>query len=357
MAYKVMVGMSGGVDSSASAALLQQAGHDVAGVTLRLFDNADITQTHTKGCCSIEDVDDARAVCAKIGIPFFVFDFGKDFNELVIQRFADEYEQGLTPNPCLDCNRYIKFDKMLERAVLSGYDHIATGHYAQVEQDSKTGRWLLKKAVDETKDQSYVLYTLSQEELEHLLLPLGKLHKTEVRLKAEELGLVNAHKPDSQDICFVPDGDYAGFLEKVKGITPKVGNFVNVDGAVLGKHKGVIHYTVGQRKGLGISAPDKLYVIEKNAKDNTVTLGFEQDLLTDTFKIKNCNWIMYETLEKPIQAMARTRYHQAEKPAKIVPLDDDTAMVYFETPQRRPAPGQAAVFYIDDYVLGGGCVV
>lgn len=358
MSKKVMVAMSGGVDSSVAAALLKEQGFDVCGATLKLFSNEDIGLEHTsRTCCSLEDVEDARAVAYKLGFPHHVFNFGELFREQVINRFAASYACGETPNPCIDCNRFIKFDKLLERALVLDMDYIATGHYARVEFDEKAGRYLLKKAIDHTKDQSYVLYAMTQEQLKRTLFPLGNLKKSQVRSLAEERGLVNAKKPDSQDICFVKDGDYAAFLENTMKVQSPAGSFADSGGKVLGEHKGLIHYTIGQRKGLNLSFDRSKYVIKKDVHSNTVVLGDEAELFSESMTVKDVNLIAIETLTEPMEAAVKTRYSQKETPATLIPLQNNQIFVRFHEPQRAVTSGQAAVFYDGDTVIGGGTII
>ena len=270
---KAIIAMSGGVDSSVAALLTKESGDQCIGATMKLFHNEDVGIKREKTCCSLDDVEDARNVCYRMGIRYYVFNFSERFKEDVMDRFVDAYEHGSTPNPCIDCNRYLKFDKMFQRMRELEYDYIVTGHYARVEYDEEKNRYLLKKAVDDTKDQSYVLYMLTQEQLAHISLPLGGLRKTEVREIAEKHGFVNARKHDSQDICFVPDGDYAKFIEQYTGRKSIPGDFVDTEGNILGKHKGIIHYTLGQRRGLGIPAASRLYVCDISPKTNQVVLA------------------------------------------------------------------------------------
>ncbi|HHZ02902.1 MAG TPA: tRNA 2-thiouridine(34) synthase MnmA [Tissierellia bacterium] len=357
MKKKVMVAMSGGVDSSVAAVILKDQGYDICGATLKLFDDEDVlTSCRTRTCCSLEDVEDARSVCHKLGIDHFVFNFKETFKDEVIEKFARSYEEGSTPNPCIDCNRYIKFSKLIERALLMKKDYIATGHYAQIEYDNVSGRYLLKKAVDLSKDQSYVLYVLSQHDLSRTLLPLGKMTKEEVRKIAEERDLINARKPDSQDICFVRDGDYAGFLKNTMGVESKKGKFIDSKGNILGEHKGIIHYTVGQRKGLGIALGKPAYVISKNKEDNTVILGSEEELYSKRLKASDLNMIAVEKLTEPMKATVKTRYSQKETEAILYPESEDEIIVEFKQKQRAITPGQAVVFYDGDIVIGGGTI-
>ena len=357
MSDKVMVAMSGGVDSSVAASLLAEQGYDVCGATLRLFSNADIGLDRiSKTCCSLADVADAQSVAHKLNIDHFVFNFRDDFIKSVIRRFADAYIAGDTPNPCVDCNRFIKFDKLLERALLMDKDYIATGHYARTEYDDQTGRYLLKKAKDISKDQTYVLYALTQEQLKRSLFPLGGLTKNEVRALADTRDLVNARKPDSQDICFVPGGDYASFIKNVLGLKSAPGDFTDGSGKVLGRHKGLIHYTIGQRRGLNMSFDRPKYVIGKDVMANTVIIGNEEELYSITMTVKNLNLISIENITAPVRATVKTRYSQKETHATLFPPEGGRMTVLFEKPQRAVTAGQAAVFYDGDIVIGGGTI-
>ena len=352
---KVLIAMSGGVDSSVAAFLMKEQGCQCIGATMKLFHNEDIGVKRTKTCCSLEDVEDARSVAFRLGIPYYVFNFSDDFKGQVIDRFIAAYERGATPNPCIDCNRYLKFERLYERARILGCDAIVTGHYARIEQEN--GRWLLKKSLDESKDQSYVLYSLTQEQLAHTRLPLGVMHKSETRRIAEEQGFYNADKPDSQDICFVPNGDYAGFIARFTGHDCSAGDFVDEDGHVLGRHKGIVHYTVGQRKGLGIAADAPLYVKQIDAASNRVVLSGNESLFSRELTANDFNWIAYDVPPRELCATARVRYHQREQAATVTVLGDGRVHLVFDEPQRAITPGQAVVLYDGDTVLGGGTIL
>ena len=340
--------MSGGVDSSVAAYLMMQQGFECSGATMKLLDNTP---------CSIEDMEDARNVAESLGIPFYIYDFTGDFKKHVVSRFIEVYQDGATPNPCIDCNRCLKYGEFLRNAMLSGMDYIATGHYARIEYETESGRYLLKKAIDESKDQSYVLYFMTQEQLAHTFLPLAGLYKKEVRGIAEKQGFSNAAKRDSQDICFVRDGDYAGFIERYTGKACQSGDFVDVRGTALGRHKGLIWYTVGQRKGLGLPLQKPMYVLTKNAENNTVTLCEEDELFTKSLEAADFNWIAFEKTDLPIRAKAKIRYRQKEQWATAVQTSDGIVRIEFDQPQRAIAKGQAVVLYDGDTVLGGGTII
>lgn len=352
---KVMVAMSGGVDSSVTACLLQKQGYDIVGATMKLFQNSDVDVPKEKACCSLDDVEDARAVCARLGVLHYVLNMTADFEKEVMERFVRAYEQGFTPNPCIDCNRYMKFERLLHKALTLEMDYVATGHYARIEKQGD--RLVLKKAKDLHKDQSYVLYSLTREQLTHTLFPLGGLTKPEVREIAAENGFVNANKHDSQDICFVPNGDYFSFIEKYTGKTYPAGDFVDLNGKVLGQHKGIIRYTVGQRRGLGLALPASMYVVQKDLEQNRVVLGFNEDLFSKEVTVRDVNLTACDRLDRPTRLCAKIRYNQTEQPATVVQTDETHLKIVFDEPQRAVTAGQAAVLYDGDTVVGGGTIV
>ena len=429
MNKKALIAMSGGVDSSVAAHLMLEQGFECSGVMMKLIANEQFepikeqTNTvlghescHDKGCCTLDNATDARSVAHQLGIPFYVFNYTDRFNEQVISRFIDAYRHGKTPNPCIDCNKYLKFGALLQRAFELEHDYIVTGHYAQIEHndcnrfdDSKRSkcdkqgrlgdalaehsegaehsnisvcdessnrnnhvatnssntynsraysrRFLLKKGVDPDKDQSYVLYTMTQEQLAHTLFPIGGLRKTDVRSIAEAQGFINKHKRESQDICFVPDGDYASFISRRSGYTFPKGNIVDLNGKVLGTHNGIIHYTIGQRRGLGISSSAGCYVHAINTDTNEIVVGDDSTLYSDTLFATDINLIAYENLDAPLRAAAKIRYRHTAQPAMVTQLDDDTLKVVFDAPQRAITKGQAVVIYDGDVVVGGGTIV
>lgn len=337
---KVLIAMSGGVDSSAAALLLLRQGYEVAGATLSLCGN---------------DVLGAQRLCEGLGIPFYVFDERARFAREVMDHFVAEYCAGRTPNPCIDCNRCLKFGAFFDRAMAMGFDYIATGHYARVDYDAARGSYRLLRGKSRAKDQSYVLYQLTQQQLAHLLLPVGSFEKPEIRARAAEAGLSSADQPDSQDICFIPDGDYVRFLRDYGAVTPLPGDFVDAQGRVLGRHRGLVCYTAGQRKGLGISADRPLYVLSKNAENNTVLLGDNESLFSPALIASRVNWIM-GTPDDIVRCTAKTRYSQRECEAIVTPLPNGGAHVALLTPQRAVTAGQAVVFYSGEEVLGGGTI-
>lgn len=347
--------MSGGVDSSVAAYLLQQQGYECIGVTMRLYENetAGIPRGHT--CCSLDDVEDARAVAYDLGMPYYVLNFTEEFDEKVIRKFVQVYQNGGTPNPCIDCNRYLKFDHLLNRARELGCDYIATGHYVQRWQD-ENGRWGLRKNDDPGKDQSYVLYSLTQDQLAHTLFPLGGMHKDAVRAIAEEQGLCNARKHDSQDICFVPDGDYAKIIAARTGKEPQPGPFLDLNGNVVGTHRGIIHYTVGQRRGLRMPSDGKIYVVRILPEQNAVVVGPDSALYTNECFVANMHWISGEAPAFPYRCSAKTRYRQPERPCTVYAAGQSGVRLVFDEPLRAITPGQSAVLYDGDTVLGGGII-
>ena len=352
---KAMIAMSGGVDSSVAAWLMKRDGYDCMGVTMRLFAGEDSCERKGHTCCSLDDVEDARSVARQLGIPYFVFNFTEDFGTQIMDRFVCAYENGFTPNPCIDCNRYMKFEKLMKRAKELDYDYVVTGHYARIEEQD--GKFLLKKAIDEKKDQSYVLYSLTQEQLAHTLFPLGGMTKPQIREMAEEQGLINARKHDSQDICFVPDGDYARFMEDFTGKHYPAGDFLDENGKKVGTHNGAVRYTIGQRKGLGLAMGAPVYVCAKDMQANTVTVGPEENLFDRIVYADEVNWIAIPELTAPLRVTARTRYHQTEQAATVYPAGEGQFRLEFDQPQRAPTSGQAVVLYQGDVVLGGGTIV
>jgi tRNA-uridine 2-sulfurtransferase len=363
----IAVAMSGGVDSSTVAGLLVRQGHKIVGMTMQLWNQRRLPELapETSGhgrCCSLDDVYDARRVAEQVGIPYYVVNFEKQFEEQVVQPFVDEYLAGRTPVPCTLCNNYIKFDRFLEMADAVGAHHIATGHYARVRFDEASGRYQLLRARDGSKDQTYFLFGLTQKQLARTLFPLGDMVKPDVRKLAGEMDLAVASKGDSQEICFVPNGDYAAFMSaylKDKGIEPRAtrGDIVTTDGRTLGEHQGIHHFTVGQRKGLGISSPEPLYVISTDPQTQRVVVGGGDDLLCRRFVTRQVNWISIGPITEPVRAQVKIRNKHAAAPAMLHPTDDPVAVeVVFEEPQRAVTPGQGAVFYDGDLVLGGGWI-
>lgn len=346
---RVLVAMSGGVDSSAAAALLCQAGYDCDGAMLKLYRGDD------SRCCSADDAEDARQAAARLGMRFYVFNETERFARCVMDVFAAEYAAGRTPNPCIECNRELKFGALLERALTLGYDYIATGHYARLDYDERSGKYRLLRGRERRKDQSYVLYQLTQHQLSHLLLPVGDHDKEDIRALARQAGLDNADKGDSQDICFIPDGDYTAFLRR-QGVAMTEGDFVDSTGRVLGRHKGLPCYTVGQRKGLGVAAGKHVYVLSKNGADNTILLGDDEELFSPALTASRVNWISGETPAAPFRCAAKTRYSQTEAPCTVYPLPEGGMRVVFDQPQRAITAGQAVVLYDGEEVLGGGTI-
>ena len=354
---KVVVGMSGGVDSSVAAYLLKQQGYEVIGVTMQIWQDAErIVEEENGGCCGLSAVEDARRVAAQLEIPYYVMNFKDSFQKNVVDYFVEEYLNGRTPNPCIACNRYVKWESLLQRSLSIGADYIATGHYARIVK-LPNGRYTLRRSATLAKDQTYALYNLTQEQLQRTLMPVGEYSKEEIRKIAEDIQLQVANKPDSQDICFVPDGDYAGFIEKTAGKQVQKGNFVTVDGTVLGEHKGIIHYTVGQRKGLGLALGYPAFVLEIRPETNEVVIGTHEESMAKSLRAGNLNFMSIEDLAEPQRVFTKIRYNHRGVWATIEKTGEDEILCIFEEPQRAVTPGQAVVFYDGEYVLGGGTIL
>ena len=354
----VMIGMSGGVDSSVAAAILLEEGYSVIGVTLQIWQEMKEDQKKSEGgCCSLSAVDDARRVANKIGIPYYVMNFKDIFEKNVIDYFKAEYLKGYTPNPCIACNRYVKFEAMLNKAISMGIDYVATGHYAKIEYNEARQRYLLKKSVTDKKDQTYALYNLTQQQLSRILMPVGDYTKDRIREMALELDLSVATKPDSQEICFVEDNDYGKFISENTDVKIIPGDFVDTRGKVLGRHQGILHYTIGQRKGLGIAFGKPMFVVEIDVFNNKVVLGDDGEVFSNSLIARDLNFISINTLEAPMQVKAKVRYSAVASDAWVTPISKDSVKVEFEVPQRAITPGQSVVFYDEDMVVGGGVII
>ena len=354
---KVVVGMSGGVDSSVAAWLLKEQGYDVIGVTMQIWQEQErAVQEEEGGCCGLSAVEDARRVAYELGIPYYVMNFRDEFKKQVIDYFIREYLEGRTPNPCIACNRYVKWESLLKRSMEIGADYIATGHYARIDR-LENGRYALRTSQTNAKDQTYALYNLTQEQLKRTLMPVGEYTKDEIRKIAEKINLRVANKPDSQDICFVPDGDYASYIEETAGVKPEPGNFVMSDGTVVGTHKGIIHYTVGQRKGLGLSLGHPVFVLEIRPETNEVVVGSNEEAMSRYVRARQINFMSVEDLVEPKRVWAKIRYNHKGAWCTVEKTGDDEILCTFDEPVRAITPGQAIVLYDGEYVLGGGTII
>lgn len=354
---KVVVGMSGGVDSSVAAYLLKEQGYDVIGVTMQIWQEEDSDfQEENGGCCGLSAVEDARRVAQKLDIPYYVMNFRREFKTHVMDYFVREYQAGRTPNPCIACNRYVKWESLLKRSLDIGADYIATGHYARI-QRLPNGRYAIRNSVTAKKDQTYALYDLTQEQLSRTLMPVGAYTKEEIRRIAQEAGLPVAHKKDSQEICFVPDDDYGKFIEEYTGEKIKTGNYIGKDGKILGQHKGIIHYTIGQRKGLNLAMGHPVFVTELRPKTNEVVIGENEELFAKSLVCHKVNLMAMEQVEEGVPLMAKIRYNHPGAACSLKKLDADRLRVDFQEPQRAITPGQAVVFYQGEYVAGGGVIL
>ena len=358
MKKKVVVGMSGGVDSSVAAMLLKEQGYDVIGVTMQIWqDEEEAAKEANGGCCGLSAVDDARRVAQRLEIPYYVMNFKKEFKCHVMDYFVAEYLRGHTPNPCIACNRYVKWESLLQRSLEIGADYIATGHYARIDR-LPNGRFAIRNSVTAAKDQTYALYNLTQEQLAHTLMPVGEYTKDEIRAMAEEAGLPVAHKPDSQEICFVPDNDYASFIDREAGKkVPGPGNFVTEDGRVLGRHKGITHYTLGQRRGLELPMGERVFVTAIRPETNEVVIGSNQELFTDKVLCDHVNYMAVEDLTQAQRVLAKIRYNHKGEYGTLTKQPDGKVLCTFDAPVRAATPGQAMVFYQDEHVLGGGTII